>query len=42
MRSDIEAVLLERPDPKTRFWHPWETVEQLVEENLIHLEAAAA
>lgn len=34
--ADIVAVLLMRPDPKTRNWEPGETVMELVGENLAH------
>lgn len=34
--ADLERVLLSRPAPSARNWHPGETVEDLVRENLTH------
>jgi len=37
-RSQIEVVLLQRPNPNNRNWLVGETVKQLNDENLIHLK----
>lgn len=34
--DDIERVLSKRPVPQTRNWWPWETVEMLEVENMLH------
>ncbi len=34
--EDIERVLAKRPVPQTRNWWPWETVETLEVENMLH------
>ena len=33
-RATIEALLMARPDPETRWWSPGETIEQLQNENV--------